>query len=82
MKNNPNFTIEKIQEKMKKKYNLKKYPSNVNNKDKTRQSRLGEHTITITDQGQIYHDGKYVDCKENLYLLVESILKGGGKGWD
>lgn len=76
MKQNPNFTIEKIQEKLKAKYNIRNGTSTKQDKGiPDAQSRLFSHSITVTDDGMMYLDGKFVKTNKDIYCMLNSLIK-------
>ena len=70
MQKNPNFTIEKISEKMKRKYNLQRRQS----KKTTPREMKHQHTITITEDGLIYQDGKFIKTNNKIYGIINSLI--------
>ena len=70
MQKNPNFTIEKISEKMKRKYNLQRRQS----KKTTPRAMKHQHTITITEDGLIYQDGKFIKTNNKIYGIINSLI--------
>lgn len=78
MKKNPNYTIEKIQEKMKAKYNMRHqdgtYKRQTVQSDDF-QSRLFSHSITVTNDGMMYLDGKFIKTNKDIYCMLHSLLE-------
>ena len=75
LKNNSNLTIEDIQEKMKSKYNMRNKDGTYKKKYVKTQSRLPEHSITVTNEGMMYFDGKFVKTNKDLYCMLASLMK-------